>query len=864
MTHPLAAQSVLAFAVLTCPALATQQSCGVFSSEFAGGGFDRPPMDFEPFDFGAGPRLVAAGEFTVAGSVQARRVAQWDGSAWAEVGPGFNGEVYDLESVDLGSGPQLFATGRFQSSGGLTRNRIARWNGTGWVSLGSGLNDSGWALCDYPTPAGHRLVVGGEFTIVGGQFALHVAMWDGTSWSPLGAGIGSLSTSARVLALTMHDDGTGPALYAAGEFPGGVARFNGTAWSVVGGGLVGTPLSLASYDDGQGNRLLLVGGNFTNGPTSMLKGWNGASWQDLGLTGYTGGIDRIVVRQESAGPAAYLAGSFEPWLGASSTARLLARWTPNSIGTFPPLDERLHAIEFFDNGAGDELIVGGAFSFVASAPDAELQRVARLVAGEWRHVESPRHAIYRPNPLVNSQGHAIRSWTNPVTGACDLYLGGSFGGSTDDPNVQYVARWDGAAFTNVPAPVAGPVASFCEWRASPGAAPSLVIGAFNGILAWDGATFQPLGAANGNAPKAMVEFTPPGASAPLLYAFGSGLFPSTPAASFAAQFDGSNWGALPGPMLLGTVEDALVWDPPGALPEGIVISGNLSSIGGVATNGLAHFDGQTWTALVGGGFTSAYELCLFDDGNGEALFANTSAGLRRFDGVNWTAAGPAGSLLEVFDDGSGPALYLSDRARLRNGVQEPFGAATLNADYPWSAHAWVDEHGLSQGLFFNGYFDALGGTPAMGLARYWNPCGYATTYCSAKVNSLGCTPQIGWSGAPSATGTAPFVISAANVLNQKSGLLFFGTTGRIVKAFQGGTLCVRSPVRRTPVSASGGSLGAPDCSGLFALDFTPYLQGSVGPGFNFGDTVDVQWWYRDPQSSFSTGLSDALEFQVRP
>ncbi|NUP97114.1 MAG: hypothetical protein HUU28_13220, partial [Planctomycetaceae bacterium] len=372
MTHPLATHFVLAFAVLGAPALATQQSCGVFSPEFAGGGFDRPPMDFEPFDLGAGPRLVAAGEFTVAGSVQARRVAQWDGSAWAEVGPGFNAEVYDLESVDLGSGPQLFATGRFQSSGGLTRNRIARWNGTGWVSLGSGLNDSGWALCDYPTPAGHRLVVGGEFTIVGGQFALHVAMWDGTSWSPLGAGIGSLSTSARVRALAMHDDGTGPALYAAGEFPGGVARFDGTAWSVVGGGLLGTPQSLASFDDGQGNRYLMVGGNFPGSGTSVLKGWNGASWEELGLTGYTGGIDRIVVRQESAGPAAYLAGSFEPWLGASSTARLPARWTPSSIGTYPLLDERVRAIEFFDNGAGAELIAGGAFSFVASAPEPQL------------------------------------------------------------------------------------------------------------------------------------------------------------------------------------------------------------------------------------------------------------------------------------------------------------------------------------------------------------------------------------------------------------------------------------------------------------------------------------------------------------
>ncbi|MCY3002686.1 MAG: hypothetical protein NTV21_12865 [Planctomycetota bacterium] len=862
MTHPLATRFVLAFAVLATPALATQQSCGVFSPEFSGGGFDRSPVDFELFDFGAGPRLVAAGEFTVAGSVQARRVAQWDGSAWAEVGQGFNGDAFDVEGIDLGSGAELFATGRFQTSAGQTRNRIARWNGSSWDALGSGLNNWGWALCEYPTPAGNRLVVGGEFTTAGGQPALRVAMWDGTSWSAMGAGLGQQLASQRVLALAMHDDGSGPALYASGQFPGGVARFDGSQWSVVGGGLVGTPQSLASYDDGQGNRLLLVGGNFANGPTSVLKGWNGTSWQDLGLTGFLGGVDSIVVRQESSGPAAYLAGSFEPELGASSTVRLVARWTPTSITSFPPLLERVRTLEFFDSGAGVELIAGGTFSYVPSAPVPQLDRVARFSAGQWLPVEPARQALYA-NPNASFQhAQVVRAWTNPVTGERDLYVGGHIFGSASDSSLRHLARWDGTTIHAVGGPVSTPVYSLGEWRRTATGAPELVVGTTDGVRSFDGTTWSTLGTPTLVLARTFAEFTPPGASAPLLIAGSSSGLPGV-AGSFVQQFDGTSWLPMGSGVNLG-VEAAVTWDAPGPLPEGVYVGGIFFNAGGQAASGVALWDGTSWNALGNPAFQSVYELRVWDDGTGEALFANTNQGLFRFDGASWTALGPLGVLLEPYDDGSGPALYLSDRVRLRNGVQEPFGAATLNAPYSVAAHHWVDQYGISQGLFFTGPFEVLGGTPAMGLARYWNPCGYATTYCSAKVNSLGCTPQIGWSGVPSATGSSPFVISASNVLNQKSGLLFYGATGRIAKAFQGGTLCVRSPVRRTPVRVSGGSLGAPDCSGSFALDFTPYLQGSVGPGFGFGDTVNVQWWYRDPQSSFSTGLTDALEFQARP
>jgi len=138
-----------------------------------------------------------------------------------------------------------------------------------------------------------------------------------------------------------------------------------------------------------------------------------------------------------------------------------------------------------------------------------------------------------------------------------------------------------------------------------------------------------------------------------------------------------------------------------------------------------------------------------------------------------------------------------------------------------------------------------------------------TTYCASKLNSLFCTPTIGFSGYASASNNSAFVITAASIINQKSGLLFYGYASAATP-FLGGTLCVRAPVVRTPVRSSAGSTGTSDCSGVLAIDLAPFLDGALGPGLATGAGVQGQWWYRDPQASFTVGLSDALEFLILP
>jgi hypothetical protein len=151
-------------------------------------------------------------------------------------------------------------------------------------------------------------------------------------------------------------------------------------------------------------------------------------------------------------------------------------------------------------------------------------------------------------------------------------------------------------------------------------------------------------------------------------------------------------------------------------------------------------------------------------------------------------------------------------------------------------------------------------------------CALPVVHCSAKLNSLGCTPAIAWAGAPSATAGTGFSVRANNVLNNKPGLLFYGSTGRAATPFQGGTLCVKTPIRRTPVSNSGGTAppGA-DCSGVFALDMNKFAVGLLGgtPAAFLqvaGTVVNCQWWSRDPgfAAPNNTGLSDGLEYTICP
>ncbi|MEX2081365.1 MAG: hypothetical protein WEC33_07085, partial [Dehalococcoidia bacterium] len=77
---------------------------------------------------GSGAALYAGGNFSMAGSTPANRVAKWDGAAWSALGPGvteplFGGAVYALAA----HGSSLVVGGFFDTAGGQPAQFIARW-----------------------------------------------------------------------------------------------------------------------------------------------------------------------------------------------------------------------------------------------------------------------------------------------------------------------------------------------------------------------------------------------------------------------------------------------------------------------------------------------------------------------------------------------------------------------------------------------------------------------------------------------------------------------------------------------------------------------------------------------------------------
>lgn len=135
------------------------------------------------------------------------------------------------------------------------------------------------------------------------------------------------------------------------------------------------------------------------------------------------------------------------------------------------------------------------------------------------------------------------------------------------------------------------------------------------------------------------------------------------------------------------------------------------------------------------------------------------------------------------------------------------------------------------------------------------------TYCTPKVNSQGCSPQIAWSGDPTVAGPDDFVVSAAQVLPKKNGVFFFGTAGQAATPFLGGTLCATPPLQRSPIQQATSGAG---CAASIAY---PFSQADMATyGLDPGEHVWGQFWMRDPAQLDGTGtsLSDAIEIQFQP
>jgi PKD repeat protein len=389
---------------------------------------------------------TGAGTFTITLTVTddlpatatASATATITGSTWKPGfdwpgGNGLDGDVWSLVVFDDGSGPALYAGGTFTTAGGVPANSIAKWNGATWTPLSSGLNGSGgvWALAVFDDGTGPALYAGGSFTIAGGGPGNFVAKWNGTNWAAVGGGM-----DADVRALTVFDDGTGPALYAGGFFTmadggstPGIAKWAGTAWAPLNNGVAGGGvLALSVFDDGHGPALY-AGGNFSvadGNPVNSIAKWDGTSWHPLDV-GTDGAVAALTVFDAGSGPAVYAGGSFT--MAGGIAADSVAEW--NGMN-WAPLNRGMNggggvlALAVFDDGSGPGLYAGGNFTIAAGGPGGG---IAKWDGSNWTAVDRAMDGWVLALTRFGGGG------TRPA-----LYVGGSFT-VIDSVSSSRLAEW---------------------------------------------------------------------------------------------------------------------------------------------------------------------------------------------------------------------------------------------------------------------------------------------------------------------------------------------------------------------------------------------------------------------------------------
>jgi len=273
---------------------------------------------------------------------------------------------------------------------------------------------------------------------------------------------------------------------------------------------------------------------------------------------------------------------------------------------------------------------------------------------------------------------------------------------------------------------------------------------------------------------------------PALYVGGSFTLAGGVPAGSVARWDGSNWSPL-GSGLDGViaprVHRMIVADVGDGLS--LYVAGTFTTAGGVDVGNIARWDGN-WHDVGGGTFSyldEVFDLEVFDEGSGPALFAagdfsNAGGllvnGIARFDGTSWSPVGPGFLVpdvrgLQVFDDGSGEALYAVGRfSSLWSDPPEPMRGIAR-----WDGTSWSDVGGS-----LNGSAECIevfddGGGPELYVGGWFTQAGGVSTHKIGKWDGSQ------WSGVGSGVGDAVFSMSVADDGNGSALYVggFFETAG---------------------------------------------------------------------------------------
>jgi hypothetical protein len=310
-------------------------------------------------------------------------------NTWSSVGSGISGGFTNAFMTSMvpfnpGTGERLVVGGFYDTAGGVPNTAsLAMWNGTSWEAMGTGwtgtTRGSIWSMA----PWNGRLYVGGGIVnqpaMLAGQPWAGMASWDGATWVPTITSI--TGNNVGIMAMAVFNDGSGEKLYVAGRFSSIngvtgtslVARWDGTNWSTVGGGLTSTNVNfgleaMTVFNDGTGPALYVAGYSvFRTGlPTCNVAKWNGTAWAPVGAQIGTGRITSIAAFDDGAGSKLYIGGTAMPQIF------YIARWENNAwtpVGGGIPVPGAAPFPSVFGLGAwGGKLYVAGNFTQIGPGP----------------------------------------------------------------------------------------------------------------------------------------------------------------------------------------------------------------------------------------------------------------------------------------------------------------------------------------------------------------------------------------------------------------------------------------------------------------------------------------------------------------
>ncbi len=420
----------------------------------------------------------------------------------------------------------------------------------------------------------------------------------------------------------------------------------------------------------------------------------------LGPPGIDGGIVFAVARM---GTDIYFGGSF--WGASRIASRGIIRWNTVSKSWFDVgggMNGTVYALAVRDS----LLYAGGSFTAAGTTP---VNNIAAWNGTMWLSVGTP------PNDGITGGGKVNCLAVSDSV----LYVGGSFTVVGNGIQADYVARWDGTAWSSLSSPLNNVVESMAVWDSVlyvGGAFQSDSPPYFNHIVRWDGRTWSTLGSypAEG-VDDDVLAMTVLGSS---LYVGGTFTTRGRGADTAAGilRWNGSAWSAVGTGFRHGAVRAFA------ANGDSLYAGGSLDTCGAIRVAGIACWDTATgkWSALNKGIQTPRLVDALLFDRN--LLYV----------------AGVLGAITNVTE------VPASNVATWDGSGWAPLGATSLNSvNYPFV----ITVSTAGSDLYVGGYFSLAGPVQANNIVRYtpesntWTPLGTGTDNgVNGPVETIGISP----------------------------------------------------------------------------------------------------------------------------